>query len=94
MRLFVYLIIGTVPILFAAVQPWVWSFYSLLMIAAFILYIWNKKEHIVYFKLKKEATYWPPFFLLIHFCFVCPYQLTSFPFSVLSDLNLSQRPRN
>jgi O-antigen ligase len=35
------LIIGTIPILFAAVQPWVWSLYSLLVIAVFILYLWS-----------------------------------------------------
>ena len=34
-------IIGTIPIIFAAVQPWVWSLYCLLMIAAFILYLWS-----------------------------------------------------
>ncbi len=36
-------IIGTMPILFAAVQPWVWSFYCLLMIAVFILSLWNTR---------------------------------------------------
>jgi hypothetical protein len=34
-------IIGTIPILFAAVQPWVWSIYCLLMIAAVILQLWT-----------------------------------------------------
>jgi O-antigen ligase len=33
-------IIGTIPILFGAVQPRVWSFYGLLMTAAFVLAIW------------------------------------------------------
>jgi hypothetical protein len=33
-------IIGTIPIFFAAVQPWVWSIYCLLLIAVFILYLW------------------------------------------------------
>jgi len=46
--LFSFLIIGTIPILFAAVQPWVWSFYSLLMIAAFVLYQWLKQDQIVF----------------------------------------------
>jgi O-antigen ligase len=48
MRVFSYLIIGTIPIPFAAVQPWVWSFYSLLMIAAFVLYLWLKQENIIF----------------------------------------------
>jgi len=37
-------IIGTIPILFAAVQPWVWSLYCLLMIATFILFLWTREE--------------------------------------------------
>ncbi|WP_419659018.1 putative O-antigen polymerase [Desulfosarcina variabilis str. Montpellier] len=32
----IFFIISTVPIPFAAVQPWVWSFYAMLMIIAFI----------------------------------------------------------
>jgi O-antigen ligase len=54
MRVFSYIIIGTIPILFAAVQPWVWSFYSLLMIVAFILYLWLKQEHILLFTTKRS----------------------------------------
>lgn len=41
------LIIGTIPVLFAAVQPWVWSIYGLAMIAAFILYLWTTKTPFV-----------------------------------------------
>ncbi len=33
-------IIGTIPILFAAVEPWVWSVYSMLMIVVFLLHLW------------------------------------------------------
>ena len=33
-------IIGTAPIVFAAVQPWVWSFYSVLMVIVFLLMLW------------------------------------------------------
>lgn len=36
------LIIGTIPIIFASVQPWVWSAYCLSMIVAFILHIWSR----------------------------------------------------
>ena len=35
------LIIGTIPILFAAVEPWVWSVYGLMMIFAFLLHLWT-----------------------------------------------------
>ena len=34
-------VIATIPIVFAAVQPWVWSLYCLPMIAGFILYLWS-----------------------------------------------------
>ncbi|MFZ0613545.1 MAG: O-antigen ligase family protein [Desulfobacterales bacterium] len=37
-----FFILATIPILFAAVQPWVWSFYSLCMMAAFIGYFWQR----------------------------------------------------
>ncbi len=40
----VLLIVGTIPILFAAVQPWVWSLYSLLMLIAFVLALWDMDE--------------------------------------------------
>ncbi len=35
-------IIGTIPIIFAAVQPWVWSVYSLCMMAVFLIFVWHK----------------------------------------------------
>ena len=44
LRIFTLGIIGTIPILFAAVQPWVWSIYCLLMIAAVILYSWTAPD--------------------------------------------------
>jgi O-antigen ligase len=37
-------VIATMPILFGAVQPWVWSIYCLLMIAVFILRMWTGKD--------------------------------------------------
>ena len=39
-HIFILFIIGTIPILFAAVQPWVWSVYSCCMIAAFLVFRW------------------------------------------------------
>ena len=71
MRLFAYLIIGTVPILFAAVQPWVWSFYSLSMIAAFVLYLWNKKEHFL-FSIERSINIPAAFFFTYTFLFCLP----------------------
>jgi len=40
----VVFITATIPILFAAVQPWVWSFYGLLMITAFIATLWASQD--------------------------------------------------
>jgi O-antigen ligase len=57
MRLFSYFVIGTIPILFAAVQPWIWSFYSLSMIAAFVLYKWLNQENITF--LTPKSSYIP-----------------------------------
>lgn len=40
-NILIFFIIGTIPILFAAVQPWVWAIYGLCMIAAFLTFLWN-----------------------------------------------------
>ena len=39
-KLITIFVIATIPIPFAAVQPWVWSFYSLMMIITFIFSLW------------------------------------------------------
>jgi hypothetical protein len=36
-RYIVYFIVGTIPILFAAVQPWIWSFYTACIFASFFV---------------------------------------------------------
>jgi O-antigen ligase len=43
---FTLFVIGTIPILFAAVQPWVWSVYSFCMIAAFLIFLWQDRIRI------------------------------------------------
>ena len=37
-------VIATIPILFAAVQPWVWSVYSACMIVAFLILLWRSRN--------------------------------------------------
>ena len=37
----VYLIIGTVGLLFGAVQPWIMAIYAVLMILAFVVLLWQ-----------------------------------------------------
>ena len=45
-QLMVLFVLGTIPILFAAVQPWVWSVYSFCMIVAFLAYIWQNRDQL------------------------------------------------
>jgi len=42
-HIFILFIIGTIPIIFAAVQPWVWSVYSFCMIVAFLIFVWQAR---------------------------------------------------
>ena len=42
-QFFILFIIGTIPIIFAAVQPWVWSVYSSCMIATFLIFLWHDR---------------------------------------------------
>ena len=39
-------ILGTIPILFAAVQPWVWSVYGICMIVAFLVFLWQDRNQL------------------------------------------------
>ena len=43
-RNIVFLIVGTIPILFASVQPWVWSFYTVSIFAAFLILLWQYRS--------------------------------------------------
>jgi O-antigen ligase len=42
-KIFVPFIVATIPFLFAAVQPWVWSVYSVLIFATFLHLLWQEK---------------------------------------------------
>ena len=75
-------IIGTIPILFAAVQPWVWSFYSLCMMAAFILFLWQQKIN------SKFLVSSPPVNLMVGlFFFVTLFLCLPLPNAVISLLS-------
>jgi hypothetical protein len=43
-RNILFFIIATIPVLFAAVQPWIWSFYTTCVFAAFLILLWQNKE--------------------------------------------------
>ncbi len=44
-KIIVLFIVATIPLLFATVQPWVWSVYSVLIFAAFLLLLWQDQNH-------------------------------------------------
>jgi O-antigen ligase len=43
-QIIVFFVVGTIPLLFAAVQPWVWSVYCILIFAAFLLLLWQDQN--------------------------------------------------
>jgi hypothetical protein len=43
-RYIIFFIIATIPILFAAVQPWIWSFYFACIVLAFLMVLWQNGE--------------------------------------------------
>ena len=76
-------VIATIPIIFAAVQPWVWSIYSILMIAAFIPSLWSTIDQPVLPRLRLFNKSVAIFFIWT--LFLC----TPFPFPILSFLSPS-----
>jgi O-antigen ligase len=43
-RNIVFFIVATIPVLFASVQPWVWSFYTACIVLAFLILLWQDRE--------------------------------------------------
>ncbi|MGA6925622.1 MAG: O-antigen ligase family protein [Desulfosarcina sp.] len=74
-----FFIIGTIPILFAAVQPWIWSWYGGLMIVAYTLSLWTVADPIVSIRFTLPGTLVALFFVWSLFlCLPAPYALISF----------------
>ena len=72
-------VIATIPIIFAAVQPWVWSLYCLLMIAAFILSLWTTPDQTVFPRDRFLKISVAIFFIWTLFlCLPFPYPILSF----------------
>ena len=73
-------IIATIPILFAAVQPWVWSFYSLCMMIAFMLFLWqlNNNSKFLISSTPVSLTAGLFFFVTLLLCLPLPNALISF----------------
>ncbi|MGB6011691.1 MAG: O-antigen ligase family protein [Desulfobacterales bacterium] len=53
-RNIIFFIVGTIPIFFAAVQPWIWSFYTAVMVSAFLIALWRNPNSTVW---KPEKIY-------------------------------------
>jgi len=48
----IFFIVATTPIIFAAVQPWIWFFYTVCIFAAFFLVLLKKQERETWIKRK------------------------------------------
>jgi hypothetical protein len=77
----VIFVIGTIPLLFAAVQPWVWPIYSLLIIASFLLILWQDQNQRSWMS-NKIAIFTLVTFFLITLCQYLP--LPAYLLSLLS----------
>jgi O-antigen ligase len=74
-RILSLVIIGTIPILFAAVQPWVWSVYCLSMIAAFVLHVWNRGDQALFSRINPLPITVTLFFVsTLALCLPFPYR--------------------
>jgi len=80
-RSIIYFIVATIPILFAAIQPWIWSFYTTCIFAAILILLWKGQEDWI----------WKPGILFIFsvglFFAVTLSQSVPLPGSVLSFLS-------
>jgi len=80
-KFLVYFIIATIPLLFAAVQPWVWSVYSVIIFTAFLITLWQGGSPRV-LVLNKVFIFTIVFFFIITLC-----QYIAFPQFILSILS-------
>jgi O-antigen ligase len=67
--------IVTIPILFAAVQPWIWSSYSLIIIGAFIISLWTVQERLFHFDLNLSRNVVLFFFWTLFLCIPLPHSI-------------------
>jgi len=88
----VLFVIGTIPLLFAAVQPWVWSVYSVLIFSAFLLLLWQDKNKRSWMP-NKIVVFTVGFFFIMTLCQYLPLPayflslLSPFRYEALSTSN-------
>jgi len=77
--LIIYVVIGTVPIIFAAVQPWIWSAYAAAIFLAFVLVLWSNRISAGLPKNKVFLAFVLLFFAITFFqCLPLPPRILSF----------------
>ena len=80
-------IIATIPIIFAAVQPWVWSIYCLMMVAAIILSFWTIPDRSGFPRVRTVNFLVAVFFLWTLILYIpFPYQVISFLSPTRADI--------
>ena len=88
-RYIIFFIVATIPILFAAVQPWVWSFYTSCIVLAFLILFFQKPVGQVW--QNEGSRIWHPPHIFIFtvgvFFVVTLCQVIPLPDSVLSFLS-------
>ncbi|MBW2573815.1 MAG: O-antigen ligase family protein, partial [Deltaproteobacteria bacterium] len=80
-RNIIFFIVATIPILFAAVQPWIWSFYTVCIFAAFLILLWQNRDKQIWIQSKNFIVFLGLFFA------VTLFQSLPLPFSILSFLS-------
>jgi len=78
-RYIIYFIVATIPILFAAVQPWIWTFYTICIFVTFFLVLLKKQEGEAWIKGKIFISFVGLFLLVtIIQCLPLPSSILSF----------------
>jgi O-antigen ligase len=80
-KIIIYFIIATIPLLFAAVQPWVWSVYSVLIFTAFLVLFWKDQNR------RSRMPDRAVIFTVVAFFLVTIWHYLPLPASVLSFLS-------
>ena len=80
-RNIIFFIVATIPVLFAAVHAWIWSFYTACIFAAFLVLLWQNRINKAWMPDKIYI------FALGVFYFVCLVQCLPLPSFILSFLS-------
>ncbi len=76
-----FFILATIPVLFAAVHAWIWSFYTVCIFAAFLILLWQNRKNTAWMRDKIYIVALGVFYL------VCLVQCLPLPSSILAFLS-------